>query len=294
MAEVERRLGPVDVLVNNAGVERAARAVRHADPEAWWRCLEVNLRGPALCARAVLPGMLARARADRQRHRAARATGPTAPGGLRRQQGGADAPDRGPGGGDAGAGRRRLRPQPGAGADGAGRGAAQQADAPEIAQVFRQWFADGVDIPAERSAALLVQLAGGRADALSGRYLSSGDDSPGTTSAPWWRGARRSPATGCTPSACAPDHGRTRPPACAINRTITDTCGLASPTQQIAPTVACRGRSARTAGACHGSGRRPTLDGTAGASRGLRCRPGRGPGAPGRTGSVRAGRRRRR
>jgi NAD(P)-dependent dehydrogenase (short-subunit alcohol dehydrogenase family) len=30
------------------------------DPEQWWRCLEINVRGPFLCARAVLPGMIAR------------------------------------------------------------------------------------------------------------------------------------------------------------------------------------------------------------------------------------------
>jgi hypothetical protein len=33
-----------------------------------------------------------------------------------------------------------------------------------------------VDVPAERSAALLVRLAGGAGDALSGRYLSAEDD----------------------------------------------------------------------------------------------------------------------
>jgi NAD(P)-dependent dehydrogenase (short-subunit alcohol dehydrogenase family) len=32
------------------------------DPDEWWRCLDVNLRGPFLCARAVLPGMIARHR----------------------------------------------------------------------------------------------------------------------------------------------------------------------------------------------------------------------------------------
>ena len=62
VAEVERRLGPVDVLVNNAGIGGPFGPFADTDPDAWWRCLEVNLRGPALCARAVLPGMLLRRR----------------------------------------------------------------------------------------------------------------------------------------------------------------------------------------------------------------------------------------
>src|SRR5262249_43251371 len=52
----------VDLLVNNAGVGGPVGPLAEADPDAWWRCLEVNLRGPLLCSRAVLPGMLARRR----------------------------------------------------------------------------------------------------------------------------------------------------------------------------------------------------------------------------------------
>jgi 3-oxoacyl-[acyl-carrier protein] reductase len=49
---VERRFGPVELLVNNAAVVRAA--VRHflAGDEEWWdRVLAVNLKGQFLCAR---------------------------------------------------------------------------------------------------------------------------------------------------------------------------------------------------------------------------------------------------
>jgi NAD(P)-dependent dehydrogenase (short-subunit alcohol dehydrogenase family) len=60
VAEVERRLGPVDLLVNNAGAGGPFGNAWEADPDEWWRCLEVNLRGPYLCCRAVLPGMIAR------------------------------------------------------------------------------------------------------------------------------------------------------------------------------------------------------------------------------------------
>ena len=56
----ERDLGPVDLLVNNAAVATPVGPAWEVDPEAWWRTVEVNLRGPFLCARAVLPGMVQR------------------------------------------------------------------------------------------------------------------------------------------------------------------------------------------------------------------------------------------
>jgi 3-oxoacyl-[acyl-carrier protein] reductase len=59
---VENTFGPIDLLVNNAGVAEPIGAFWELDPEDWWRILEVNLRGSALCARAVLPGMVARGR----------------------------------------------------------------------------------------------------------------------------------------------------------------------------------------------------------------------------------------
>ena len=62
VAEAERRLGQVDLLVNNAGRAHALDEVSQVDAEDWWRDVEVNLRGPFLCAHAVLPGMLARGR----------------------------------------------------------------------------------------------------------------------------------------------------------------------------------------------------------------------------------------
>jgi NAD(P)-dependent dehydrogenase (short-subunit alcohol dehydrogenase family) len=58
--EVEKSLGPVGLLVNNAGVPGPIGPTWETDPNDWWRCLEVNLRGPMLCSRAVLPGMVAR------------------------------------------------------------------------------------------------------------------------------------------------------------------------------------------------------------------------------------------
>lgn len=61
-AEAERRLGPIDVLVNCAGVSGPVGPLWENDPNEWRRCLEINVNGPFLCAHAVLPRMLARGR----------------------------------------------------------------------------------------------------------------------------------------------------------------------------------------------------------------------------------------
>lgn len=61
-AAAEEELGPVDLLVNNAGITLAEGNFWEVSPEEWWRVLEVNLRGPMACCHAVLPGMTARRR----------------------------------------------------------------------------------------------------------------------------------------------------------------------------------------------------------------------------------------
>jgi len=59
--EIVGSLGPIDVLVNNAGVYVAA-PVERMDTLVFDRLLAVNLRGPFLMSRAVLPGMKSRRR----------------------------------------------------------------------------------------------------------------------------------------------------------------------------------------------------------------------------------------
>jgi 3-oxoacyl-[acyl-carrier protein] reductase len=61
VAVVEQQLGPVDVLVNNAGIFAAA-PVEKMDAVVFDRVLAVILRGPFLMSRAVLPGMKSRKR----------------------------------------------------------------------------------------------------------------------------------------------------------------------------------------------------------------------------------------
>jgi 3-oxoacyl-[acyl-carrier protein] reductase len=58
--EVEGRFGPIDVLVNNAGIIDADRHFFDGD-EAWWdRVLDVNLKGAFLCSHKVARGMAVR------------------------------------------------------------------------------------------------------------------------------------------------------------------------------------------------------------------------------------------
>jgi NAD(P)-dependent dehydrogenase (short-subunit alcohol dehydrogenase family) len=59
---VERELGAIDLLVNNAGVGPARTPTWEQDSADWWRVFEINLLGAYLCCRAVLPGMIERRR----------------------------------------------------------------------------------------------------------------------------------------------------------------------------------------------------------------------------------------
>jgi NAD(P)-dependent dehydrogenase (short-subunit alcohol dehydrogenase family) len=64
VGEVERELGPVDVLVNDAGISGPSQTIPiwEEDPADWWHVFEVNVLGAYLCCRAVLPQMVERGR----------------------------------------------------------------------------------------------------------------------------------------------------------------------------------------------------------------------------------------
>jgi 3-oxoacyl-[acyl-carrier protein] reductase len=59
---VERELGPIDLLVANAGIDAVDAAAWEVPVEDWWYVHEVNVLGVYLSCRAVLPGMLERGR----------------------------------------------------------------------------------------------------------------------------------------------------------------------------------------------------------------------------------------
>ena len=62
--ETQRELGPIDLLVNNAGVTSPSHTpqIWEERPEDWWRVFEINLLGAYLCSRAVLGPMVERGR----------------------------------------------------------------------------------------------------------------------------------------------------------------------------------------------------------------------------------------
>jgi len=69
VAECEAALGPIGVLINNAGVgmrlisetfNTEPTKFWQADADAWGQIVKTNVNGPFLMARAVIPGMIAR------------------------------------------------------------------------------------------------------------------------------------------------------------------------------------------------------------------------------------------
>jgi NAD(P)-dependent dehydrogenase (short-subunit alcohol dehydrogenase family) len=62
VATTEAELGPIDVLVSNAGIALWEDKGWELEPEEWWHVLEVNVLGVYLGCRAVIPGMIERGR----------------------------------------------------------------------------------------------------------------------------------------------------------------------------------------------------------------------------------------
>jgi NAD(P)-dependent dehydrogenase (short-subunit alcohol dehydrogenase family) len=182
VAELRRRLGPVDVLVNNAGICGPIGPLWEVPPGEWWRAIEVNLGGVFTCTRLVLPDMLARRRG--------RIVNLTSNAGVFRWPGvsayavaksavvkltenlAAEV-------------RREgvsvFSFHPGVQPIGLTE-AALAADVPpgspeaRVAGWLRRELAEGRGAEPARAAQLVVQLAAGRGDSLSGRHLSVHDD----------------------------------------------------------------------------------------------------------------------
>jgi NAD(P)-dependent dehydrogenase (short-subunit alcohol dehydrogenase family) len=66
-AEVEKRFGKLNVLINNAGTMGRYGLIADSDPEMWWQVLNTNIRGPYLVTRAFLP-LLLRSEEEEERY----------------------------------------------------------------------------------------------------------------------------------------------------------------------------------------------------------------------------------
>jgi NAD(P)-dependent dehydrogenase (short-subunit alcohol dehydrogenase family) len=62
VARVEGGLGPVDILVSNAGIAGPFGPLWEVDPEEWWQAQAVHIRAPMLLLHRLLPGMIERGR----------------------------------------------------------------------------------------------------------------------------------------------------------------------------------------------------------------------------------------
>ena len=175
--EVERALGPVDLLVNNAGTMGPLGPMWEADPGDWWHAIEVNLRGPYLCARALLPGMIQRrygriinvssnAATVAVAHMGAYVIAKTA---LLRFTENLSAEL-------INSGVHVFAISPGTVRTAMTEHVLESEAGKKWLPWFRKLFDRGRDVPAERAVELVVQLAAGRADALSGRFIDVSDD----------------------------------------------------------------------------------------------------------------------
>jgi NAD(P)-dependent dehydrogenase (short-subunit alcohol dehydrogenase family) len=175
--EVERTLGPVDLLVNNAGTAGPLGPMWEADPGDWWHSIEVNLRGPYLCSRTLLPGMIERrhgriinlstdAAAVAVAHMGAYVVAKTA---LTRFTENLAAEL-------INSGVSVFAISPGTVRTAMTEYVLESEAGKKWLPWFRKLYDRGLDVPAERAAQLVVQLAAGRADGLSGRFIDVSDD----------------------------------------------------------------------------------------------------------------------
>ena len=175
MENIEAALGPVDVLVNNAGQLGRVGPFVESDPGEWWRVLEVNLRGPMLCTQAVLPGMIARGRGRIVNvatgvmpypYLSAYVTSKTALVRFSEILAAETRPR----------GVHVFAISPGTTRTAMSEHSLTSEEGRRWIPWFERIFTEKLDVPIERPVQLVVALASGRADALSGRLLTVFDD----------------------------------------------------------------------------------------------------------------------
>lgn len=170
--DIKAKYGTINLLVNNAGVGGSLGPLSETDPDAWWHNLKVNPQGPMLFSRYALPGMIL----NQQGRIINICSGAGLVGipnlspyvvsktalirfteilALEGQEYGISAFALGPGT------VRTTMTDFGLSAEG-------QKWIPWFGRIFEE----GRDVPPDLSVNLVVQLAAGRYDALSGRYLS--------------------------------------------------------------------------------------------------------------------------
>lgn len=182
VAETERAFGPVTLLVSNAGVPGPFGPIWAVDPEAWWRAQQVHIRAPFLYLHRVLPGMTER-RAGRVIIVSALASRVVAPylsaycvGKIAQTRITAEAAAEA-----RGLGVSVFAIDPGFVFTGIAEETMSSPDAQRwlpdmVARIRARRDAPDRDADLARCAQRCLDLASGRYDALSGRYMELGDD----------------------------------------------------------------------------------------------------------------------
>ena len=168
-----KSFGPPTLLVNNAGSADGLGRIDSVDPLLWWRDVEVSLKGSLLCCRAVVPGMVAR--------RSGRVINVSSDVGI------GPCPD---GSSYACSKAALLRLTDSLAAETAGDGVSVFAISPGLVHTAltehvlstgpgQRWYSrikSPTWVEPEHAARLVVLLASGKADPLSGRYLRISDN----------------------------------------------------------------------------------------------------------------------
>lgn len=174
---VRATLGPITILVNNAGSIGPISPFGESALDDWWRCVEVNLRGPVVCTQLVVHDMAARGHGRilnivsgggiaSLTYLSAYVASKTAV--VRWTE--CIASELAP------YGVRAFAMEPGTVATSMSRFSLHSADGRRWIPWFKGIFDLGLDSPIDRVADRAVELAAGTADALSGRYIPLADD----------------------------------------------------------------------------------------------------------------------
>jgi NAD(P)-dependent dehydrogenase (short-subunit alcohol dehydrogenase family) len=175
--QIEQQLGPISLLVNNAGVVGRPGPIWESTLEGWQRTLDVNLTGAFLCAKTVLPGMIARRQGHIINVASGAALGPIQYGhiycvskaALARLTEciAADVREYG---------ITAFTIDPGSVRTDMTEYLITSEEGRKYVPWYREMILAGHDVPAELSARLVAVLASGRADSLNGRFIRVSDD----------------------------------------------------------------------------------------------------------------------
>jgi NAD(P)-dependent dehydrogenase (short-subunit alcohol dehydrogenase family) len=180
VARTEAELGPIDLLINNAGVLTGG-LVGTLDPDEWWQDIAINLRGPFLFANTIVRGMITRGRGRIINVASGAGTFGTETGSmycvskaalirlseiiaLETTKHGIATFAIHPGTVRTPMNLRFIESDE------------MRRRSPDVAAWFDQLFAEGKDTPIEQAVRVVVALASGRYDALSGSFLTVEDD----------------------------------------------------------------------------------------------------------------------